>query len=236
MLKPVLANSPIEAVRHGGIKPLYFIEIDLSTAGTLRKLPQPGNMIYFDQNTTGVADLYFSDPEGHPFPVGVNSAIRDFLYSELYLSWSAQSGKILRIWYGWDADVIPPNQTIATIGSVGTIDQLTPFEMPAIGTFFYVGTSTGINLFSTSGSNLNGITIHGAGVNIQTANTYGRIMSKATTIVAVTDTAATTIASACYGSSSNCGFPVRIPAGHGLYAGKTDAATGSGFWCQFTKH
>jgi hypothetical protein len=231
MLKPVLSTSPVEGVAHGHKKPLYFLEIDLGVAGTLKNLKVPGNMIYIDQYTTGIADLSFSDPLGPAFPIGVNSAVRNFLYSELYLSWSAQAGKVLRIWYGWDADIIPPNQDISNIGSIGIIDDYMPKSVDT--PYYYVGAAVTLQTIVTPAANTNGILVLGGGGVLKTAATTVRLMSKATAPASIDDTTADTIVLNYSNEQKQIALPVIVPAGRGLYIQKDDANAGSKMWADY---
>lgn len=98
--------------------------IALDTANPLFELPVDGDFVYCDIQSTGLISIQINDMAMPPLPFQANMALRGFPYKKLILSWTAQPGLIANLWYGYGAEIIPPNQNITAIGSITNPVQL----------------------------------------------------------------------------------------------------------------
>lgn len=102
--------------------------IDLTTAQTAKRFDYAGDFVYSDRNSTGVINVGFNSLAMPAFPFGSNTAVNGFPYKEIYLSWDAQPGLFANVWYGYGANIIPPNQDISQILSTVNVSELgTPY-------------------------------------------------------------------------------------------------------------
>lgn len=92
--------------------------IPLDAAQPILELPVDGDFLYVDIESTGKIYIQINDMAMPPLPFQANMALRGFVYKKLILSWPAQAGLVVNLWYGYGAEVIPPNQNITSIGSI----------------------------------------------------------------------------------------------------------------------
>ncbi len=82
-------------------------QIDLTTAQLSLELDFQGDFLYADRNTTGVIDVKFNNAAMPKFPFARHTSVKGFPFNKLYLSWLAQSGLSITLWYGYGAEIIP---------------------------------------------------------------------------------------------------------------------------------
>lgn len=135
--------------------------IDLSVANTLIRKDFAGDFIYASRNTTGVVDVQINSLAMPKFPFGQNTTISGFPYKTLYLSWEAQAGLVMDLWYGYGAKVIPPNQDIASIlNTVNIMDAGNSYGV-AFNSNAALTAGTPLNILS-AGSNTGGARVSSA--------------------------------------------------------------------------
>lgn len=211
--------------------------LDVAQATPLELLFK-GNFLYADTNTTGSVSISLNTDNGPFFPFRTNTGVQGPEYERLYLTWAAQAGKVLNLWYGFDARIIPPNQDISNIGTIGTLTTLTSITNaltpPTLGTSGYrrKSASSALGTIVTPASNVNGVVVTG-GCTFAGNSDDWRLMYKTSAPSAWNDATAIGIFDARDGASSLnprplMGCPYIIPAGYGLYEQASAAAATSG--------
>lgn len=131
---------------------------DLSVAQTGLRLDFAGDFIYADRNTTGYVNLIFNGFSMSSFPFGQNTAINNFPYKALYLSWPAQTGKLLTLWYGYGANIVPPNQDISSILNTVNVNAVGLTYATSYSSSALITAGTPLNIISAA-SNILGYTL-----------------------------------------------------------------------------
>lgn len=109
--------------KRGTIYPVANINkevIALDNAALGQQKSWPGDFLYASINTSAgaVIGIRYNNPSMPPFPFKQNTGVFGFPIKEVYLDWAAQAGKTIEIWYGYGAQIIPPNQDIASLQSI----------------------------------------------------------------------------------------------------------------------
>lgn len=149
--------------------------LDLSVAQAPREYDFQGDVLYVDKLSTGTIKFRFDTSWQRGFPLGANSAVRGFPYKSVLLEWDAQPGETAVIWHGYGIEIVPPNQDITSISTVGGIS--TPVDIIDTGniaeTNFSSSDAIGLNAalaVFVAASNTVGATIHAAGIYSRAAN------------------------------------------------------------------
>ncbi len=196
-----------------------LVTFDLGTARTDVEIDLPGTFIYVDTESEGLAYLRFNNKRNDKFPIRAGLTLNGY-FDRCYLTNTAQAGKTLRVWYGMDASIAPPNQDISNITTVGTItNPLTPPDLGS-GTHFSLSADATLKTLVAPAANVNGIDVIAASMDAW--NTTGtRLMAHTSAPATWDDSAALTllaVMSAGAGAAGSVlGAPVRVPAGYGLY-------------------
>lgn len=99
---------------------LLMQEIALDNAMQGKEFQLHGDFLYADSDSTGIVYVQFNNTALPGFPFRKNTSVSGFPYKTAYVSWDAQPGDIIRLWYGYGARIIPPNQDIIQI--LSTVD------------------------------------------------------------------------------------------------------------------
>lgn len=85
-----------------------------------------GDFLFADSDSTGTVYVQINGPTMPKFPFKASTGIKGFPYRTLSISNIAQAGKVVHLWYGYGAQIIPPNQDIASISSIVNPVNLDP--------------------------------------------------------------------------------------------------------------
>ncbi len=114
----------INADKRGVLSPFANVQkkvLLLDNATNQEELRVEGDFVYADPLSTGLIGVKYNADAMPAFPFRASTGVRGFPYKTLLLNWAAQPGLVLNLWYGFGAEIIPPNQDIANIGSIGSI-------------------------------------------------------------------------------------------------------------------
>lgn len=125
-----LPSSDFQAVRDGRRAPMFYVDVDLSTArsfaaGTQLNLALAANFLYVDQRlNSGVAAIHFQDQNQGATPVTMfPGALWKIPFTQMGLENTAQAGQSIRLIYGVDIDALPISAAGVTIlNPVSVID------------------------------------------------------------------------------------------------------------------
>lgn len=109
------------ADKRNRVIPAYGIRrkvIPLDSAAVDQEFKFQGDFVYVDYNSTGVATCKLNNTSEDSFPLLALAGVQNIPYDGLYLSWAAQPGLVLNLWYGYNSQFISPTSAIATIGSI----------------------------------------------------------------------------------------------------------------------
>lgn len=117
-----LPSSDFQAVRDGRRAPMFYVDVDLSTArsfaaGTQLNLALAANFLYIDQRlNSGVAAIHFQDQNQGATPVTMfPGALWKIPFTQLGLENTAQAGQTIRLIYGVDVDALPISAAGVTV-------------------------------------------------------------------------------------------------------------------------
>ncbi len=201
-----------------GLKYHYF---DLSTARTKEVVSMPdrgADGFFCDYRTTGEAELFLGDPSSYGFPIKKQSGM-GVEFNRLFLSNTAQAGKVLHLWYGRGFHFLQPNLDIASIGTIDLVSAITPPPVRAT-PYFRLSSSAALNTIVTPAANTAGVRVS-RGYISSSNQVRARLMMKQTAPTSWNDSAAVTLAMA--DSAAGVQFPLMwdnefiVPAGWGLY-------------------
>jgi hypothetical protein len=104
----------------GRVKVWDKLVLDLGTARAGELVNIQGDFLYLDQDSTGKIYVQLnSDRAIEPaMPLTSNAGLQRVPFESIYITHAAQPGDTVNLWYGWDANIIPPNQDIASIGEI----------------------------------------------------------------------------------------------------------------------
>ena len=196
--------DPITADKRGRVlvpTTLRRIVLALDVALVEERKQCNGDFLYVDTNSTGVITVKLNSTSEDPIPLTAQAAVEGVPMKDVFISCAAQPGKIINLWYGYQARFKPPSQSIATIGSItnpvgvqgprslanGPVLADLPVLTREVGIVYgasYVS-NTGLGAAGTSqvfsaASNANGATIHAAGIATAAANNTIALLAKAT--------------------------------------------------------
>ena len=225
-------DSEFNLKTQGRVRDLERRVISLASALDNFELNVAGNVIYCDKLSTGAASIRFSSTSNDPLPVGANFGLEQLDFKRLYITCAAQPGLVLNLWFGSDVHIVPPNQDIASIGTVSLISAITP---RSIGTTAYNrwSTSAALNTVLAPASNLAGVVVVSVGLPVGADGI--RFMAKTSAPSSFSDTTALEIATRKNSTSAfQLALPLLIPAGYGLYEQADGAGGNSGVFVGFT--
>lgn len=259
--------DPINADKRDRVIPrsnLRRLVVALDTAMVEQPYRVRGDFIYIDNNSTGTGTLKLNNTSEDPFPVLAQAGLVDMPFQDIFLSSSAQAGKVLNLWYGYRARFLSPSQNIATIGSItnavtvaGTLGNLAQVAVGGVnslqvsprgyvyGTSFRATTALAANtatqIFSPA-SNVNGAILWSVTYEScnATSNPAISILAKTSAPASLTDgdaldDCATRISfTSFFSCSKNINNPVFIAAGKGLYCITNVAETLNNISARFT--
>jgi hypothetical protein len=119
----------INADKRGVLPPFANVQrkvIALDNAVNQEELRVEGDFVYVDPLSTGQIGVKYNTDAMPSFPFRASTGVRGFPYKTLLLNWTAQPGLVANLWYGFGAEIIPPNQDIANIGSITSPVSLNP--------------------------------------------------------------------------------------------------------------
>lgn len=215
----------------GRERSLAFREVNLSFALTDEEFNFPGSVLFADSLSTGTATIKFDSKEAPAFPFKAATGLL-MPFRKFFLSCAAQAGDTLRLWYGFDVGIIPPNQDIASISSIGTVDSITPTTVCHT-PYFRWSASSALGTLVAPASNVSGIVVYGYGF-VGDGSSSVRIMTKTSAPSAWNDATADSIGVHFRSSVQfqNRVLPILIPSGKGLYE-QAEAATTTGVWIDY---
>lgn len=160
-LPPILAEFMAEylADKRGILFPVGNIQaqaVDLTQARIKERIEIQGDFVFADSDSTGTGYLRFNNPSMPAMPFRTNTGVYGFPIKEVFLTNAAQVGKVLNLWYGYGARVIPPNQDITTIGSITQPIQTTESYGVSFSTTSVLAANTPQNILAAA-SNLAGV-------------------------------------------------------------------------------
>jgi len=98
----------------------------LDVAQTDTPLRVNGDYLYADPDSTGKIYVKLNSGAEDAFPLTAQAAVEGIPIKDILVSWAAQPGLVMNLWYGYQARFKPPQQSIASIGSI-----LTPVNLNA---------------------------------------------------------------------------------------------------------
>jgi len=112
---PITADKRNRVIPRSNIRRLV---VPLDVAGNDQPYRLRGDFLYADNNTTGNVTCKLNNTSEDPFPLLAQAGLTDMPFEDIYLTWSAQAGKVFNLFYGYKARFASPSQNIATIGSI----------------------------------------------------------------------------------------------------------------------
>jgi hypothetical protein len=77
-----------------------------------------GDFVFFDSNSTGIGLVQLNNTSEDPWPALAQNGISDMPFQDIFITSTAQPGKVLNLWYGTRARFLTAAQAIASIGSI----------------------------------------------------------------------------------------------------------------------
>jgi len=112
---PITADKRDRVIPRSNIRRLV---VPLDVAGNEVPYRLRGDFLYADNNTSGVVTCKLNNTSEDPFPLLAQAGLAEMPFEDIYLTWSAQAGKVLNLFYGYKARFASPSQNIATIGTI----------------------------------------------------------------------------------------------------------------------
>jgi hypothetical protein len=121
-------TSYITADKTGQVIPragLRRLPLALDVAAVERQVILRGDYLYADSLSTGVITVKLNSTSEDPMPLQAQASVEGFPMKEAFLSWAAQPGLILNLWYGYQGRMRPPQSVVGlapgTIVAVGSL-------------------------------------------------------------------------------------------------------------------
>lgn len=220
--------NEFEANRLGRVRPIDLKTFDLSTARTDVFVNVAGDMLWADLESTGLVKVKRNHDQAPAIPFKANSTIHGQPFKGIYITNTAQSGKILNLWYGLGERITPPNQDITSIQSISTLDLVSAITPPSIRTtpYFRYSVSSALNTIVAPAANTAGVRVGRGLIGHVSSTMWMRLMMKASAPATYDDAAAITL-SAIRTTSPNLERSWEsefiVPAGYGLYEQSNEA-------------
>jgi hypothetical protein len=121
-------TDPIRSDKTGRVVELTTlrrVQIKLDNALNEQPFRVPGDFLYADSDSNGRALIKLNNTSEDPMPFIAQAMVEGLPIKNCFVSCAAQPGLVLNLWFGYQARFRPPQNAIATIGSILTPVNLT---------------------------------------------------------------------------------------------------------------
>ena len=93
----------------------------LDNAATEQFFRLNGDFLYADHLSTGTITVKLNNTSEDPIPFSSQSMVEGWPIEDVHISWAAQPGLVVNLWYGWQARIRPPQSVVQLSGGISVL-------------------------------------------------------------------------------------------------------------------